>query len=844
VHLSRVNVLIPTVLAGCLALILATALRDRSFTRHGADLHARQSTFDEPDAAQRLFEAKRRDPAGRIVTPEAYRLATARLARMPRFSSRSGRLLAPDAVSGRVWATAAVRRDAADALLDTWTPLGPGNIGGRSRVVLVHPQNPAVLFAAGVSGGVWQTRDAGASWRPIGESMANVAVNAMALSPRQPDVVYAGTGEGYFREDVRGTGLPLRGGGIFKTTDGGATWARLAATATPDFEWVNDLVVSAHDDRRVYAATRTGVWSSLDAGDTWTRLLDPAVRGGCLDLEIRRDRADDVLFASCGTFEQATVYRILDASGRREIQISLREPGMGRTSLAIAPSHPDVVYALAASNEPGPFGNGEQGLHGLYRSTAGGAPGTWAPRVTRSAPVRLHRLLLTNAIAAMLEECRAGTRNSITNMGWYTNVVAVDPRDPDIVWAGGVDWFRSNDGGLTWGLVSHWWTEETTPSFAHADQHGIAFHPGYDGEANQTAFIAGDGGIFRTDNARAAATVGALGPCNPRGSSVAWTSLNHGYGVTQFYHGVPFTDGRRLIGGTQDNGTIVGDVDAGFDGWRRVLGGDGGYVAVDPDDSNVIYAETQWGNLQKSMDGGQTFTPATSGMATPFGDALGPNGNYLFVAPFAMDPSDARTLWIGGQAIYRSRDGASGWTQASALLEDGGKVSAIAISPADGNRVAVGAWNGWVYHHAQATDANAGARWPASKPRDGWVTSVVFDPGNADVVYATYGSFGGPHVFRSVDAGTTWTSIDGTGETGLPDIPVHAIVVDPADSRRLYLATDLGVFVSTSRGGQWMTENTGFGPIVTESLSLLELDGQRWLYAFTHGRGAWRVIVR
>ena len=124
------------------------------------------------------------------------------------------------------------------------------------------------------------------------------------------------------------------------------------------------------------------------------------------------------------------------------------------------------------------------------------------------------------------------------------------------------------------------------------------------------------------------------------------------------------------------------------------------------------------------------------------------------------------------------------------------------------------------------------------------MTSVAFHPANADILYASYGSFGGAHVFRSADAGATWRTIDGAGEASLPDIPVHALVVDPADPARLYAATDLGVFVSTTGGVRWMVENTGFGAVVTESLSLLDTGGRRWLFAFTHGRGAWRVQLR
>jgi len=209
-----------------------------------------------------------------------------------------------------------------------------------------------------------------------------------------------------------------------------------------------------------------------------------------------------------------------------------------------------------------------------------------------------------------------------------------------------------------------------------------------------------------------------------------------------------------------------------------------------------------------------------------------------------LDPTDSQTLWIGGDTIYRTRDGAANWTAASTSLGDAGKVSAIAVCPTDGGRVAAGSWNGWVYTHTRALETTAETEWPRSKPREGWVSAVAFDPQDASVLYATYASFGGPHVFRSADGGASWVSIDGAGVGVLPDVPVHVIVVDPADPRRLYLGTDAGVFVSTDRGDRWMVENTGFGAIVTEWLSLLDTGGRRWLYAFTHGRGAWRVEVR
>ena len=792
-------------------------------------------TFDAPDEAER-YNLARREPIGHVLNTAAlYDAAERHLEALTRFSSRTGRGLPPF-------------RSSATAVLDTWTPLGPGNIGGRTRVVRYHPTLHHVLFAAGVSGGIWKSGDNGTTWRPLAAGLANIAVNALAIDPREPDVIFAGTGEGYFREEIRGTGLPLRGGGIFITRDGGASWQRAPSTESPDFYWVNDLELGSGDSRIVYAATRTGVWRSPDRGEHWARLIATDVRGGCFDLALRADRGDDVLFASCGSYDQAAIYRISAASQSPQIDVVLNEPGMGRTSLAIAPSNPDVIYALAASNDPGPDGSYRQGLLAVYRSTRGGARGTWETRVTNTDPIRLNTLLLTNLSSATVRDCsiNPNARNEFTNMGWYVNVIAVDPRDPERVWAAGVDWLRSDDGGRNWGLVTSMAIQAAAGQAAvHVDQHGIAFHPEFDGSANQTLIVSNDGGLFRTANGRAAATTGPRATCSPVTLQMRWESLNRGYEVTQFYHGLPYPDGSHYLGGAQDNGTLIGGDDQGVDGWRTSLGGDGGHVAVDPANTQILYAESQWANIARSANGGQQWQPRVTGLDPVRSDVLGPEANYLFVAPFVMDPADSLRLWLGGEFIYRTGNAAASWVKASTALPDGGLMSAIAIAPLDPNLVVAGTHMGHVLVERRALQANAQTEWARSLPRRGWVTSVAFDPQDAATMYATYGNFGGSHVYRSRDGGTSWQAIDGSGSTGVPDIPVHTIVVDPDDRGRLYLGTDLGVFVSVDGGARWMAEETGFGPVVTEWLALIrDTSGRKRLFAFTHGRGVWRVDIR
>ena len=180
-------------------------------------------------------------------------------------------------------------------------------------------------------------------------------------------------------------------------------------------------------------------------------------------------------------------------------------------------------------------------------------------------------------------------------------------------------------------------------------------------------------------------------------------------------------------------------------------------------------------------------------------------------------------------------------------MPDGGLVSAIAVAPGgDGQVVAVGTNRGHVLRtvNGLANPASATA-FDVSRPREGWVTSIAVDPNDANTFYATYGSFGGGHVFRTSNGGVSWQGIDGVGSGVLPDVPVHSLVVDPNDSHRLYLGTDLGVMTSIDGGRTWMVEETGFGPAVTMWLSLTRTpSGETSLFAFTHGRGAWRVRLR
>lgn len=783
--------------------------------------------------ARQIQAAMERLPLDRTVDTRAlYRDAERRLATMPRYSAALGSRVADPQRQFR-------------ELEGAWESLGPGNIGGRTRAMAIDPGNPRTLYVGGVSGGVWKSRDGGRRWSAVGDALQNVAVNSMAMHPHDGDTLVVGTGEGYFREDVRYTGLPLRGGGVFRTEDGARSWTRLEATSGEDFWFVNDLVYSA-DGERLYAATRTGVHRTVDGGASWERILNPKVQGGCLDLAIRPGSATDVLFAACGTFEQASVWRTRDAGAARtatqdrapDWEKVLSDPGMGRTTIAIAPSDPQVIYALSASIQKGRF---EGALHGVFRSTDGGD--RWTARVRNSDAGLINRSLLENPLVVVGETCGFGSYGDPVPMGWYVNSLGVDPVDADILWAGGVDWFRSDDGGATWGPASFWWGG-SNPAGVHADQHAIRFDPGYDGEGNQTAYVLTDGGIFVTDNARGPVSTLDNALCSPASSGVAFRDLNRGFGITQYYHGSVSPGGDVILAGAQDNGTNLWRRGDRENDWGSVFGGDGGYSAIDPLDPDTWYVQSQFSNVRVSTNGGQSTVGGRGNLPEPVVNLLGPGKNFLFITPLTVFPATAGrlpgTVLLGGNQLWLSENRGVSWRAVSRTLPRRGQASAIATSPHDGETVLVGTDKGHLLRTDRLDSLGSGSRWPSKRPRRAWVTSVAFDPGDADTYYATYGGFGGQHVYRSSgNRGRRWQSIDGN----LPDIPVHSIVVDPDDGDRIFIGTDLGVFVTTDGGQTWAQEIAGFGNIVTEWLVLQREGAKLMLYAFTHGRGAWRVEV-
>ena len=740
------------------------------------------------------FLAKRwRGPGG--LPADRYRAAAARIRGMPAFAV---------AASG------------------AWEPLGPVNVGGRTKALVIDPINPATMYAGAATGGVWKTTDAGNSWFPLTDHLPTLAVNSLVMDPSNNNTLYVGTGE------------VIPGQGIFKTTDGGQTWTQLQGTA--GFAYVYSLAISSSRPGNIYAGTDSGVWSSVDGGANWTQSY---ATGSCFSVAVRGDQPSDVVFAACtpqpgsplayfpqdpeisGGFASYAIYQDSDGSpGNWTFVFSAVE--MGPTVLAIAPSAPNTIYALAADNNSNSaFANA---LAGLYASDQGGGAGTWQQRASTSDAASYTANILS--YPQYDQGCSYGTSQGHRGQGSWNLGLAVDPTNSQVVFTAGPQLSRSTDGGRTFSGLS-----TTSNLFFHTDFHAFAFHPNYDGAANQTLFATLDGGVYRSDVARTNSGFKACG--SDQYYNLTGGAMINGLQIAQFYSGAVAPGGAGYLGGTQDTCSMVSV--PGQTSWKVIYNGDGGMTAFDPSDPQTFYVASTAAPsnppLLKSTDGGQSLKWAAGGITAG-------SGNGVFNG-LAVDPNNPLTVYYGLGALWRSQDGAGSWTVISPLT--GAPIAAIGVNPFHSAEVIFGNNNGFVFHGS--ADA-----WTSVQPRSGYVSSFAFDPSHDGVIYATYSTFRSQatdsQIYVSKDHGATWSAL---GIGSLPDIPVHVLIVDPESAATLYIGTDMGVFVSFDSGSTW-AHDSSLPSVITESLVLDAVPGVGGrigsLYAFTHGRGAWKVRLR
>jgi photosystem II stability/assembly factor-like uncharacterized protein len=652
-----------------------------------------------------------------------------------------------------------------------WLSMGPFNIAGRIRAMAIDPGGSSVIYAGSAGGGVWKSRDRGKSWRLLDELLPNLRIGAVAVDPFFPDRVLAGCGEGY----VAWQGGAAYGRGIYSTVDGGESWKLLESTDRPEFAYVFHLAFDPFSRNIVFASTASGIWRSPDAGNSWARVFARPFSQFSAMVECSRTQPG-VCYAGV---EGVGVYRSSDygINWSGPLANGIDAQNFTRVVVAAAPSDGNIVYAAFTSTD-------EQ-CAGMYRSADGGT--SWS------------------RVATPRNELNGNTYMGF--QGRYNSTLTVHPTKPDVVWAGGIDLHRSSDGGASWKQMSNWYRFQKYP-YVHADVHAIIFDPYFP----ETILAGTDGGLFVTTN-----------------GGGSFTEYSAGMVTVQFHSGTPHPQSDMVIGGTIDNGTLR---TLNGSGWSDVTGGDGGYTAIDPVEPRIVYGELYFLHFLKSTNFGRSFFLSMTGI--PRARDFGTSDRVAFIAPFAIAPTDRRTLYAGTYRVYRSSNAAESWSAISGNLAGDGYISALGLSAADANVVYTGASRGHI--HVTGDGGITWARIDDGVP-DRYVTDFAVHAADARRVLVTLSGFSGGHLFYSSDGGETWEDLSGSGPAALPDVPANTVFWHPVDEGTIFVGTDVGLFVSTDFGQSWRVDNNGVGNVIISDLNM-RADGV--LFMATHGRGMYR----
>lgn len=655
--------------------------------------------------------------------------------------------------------------------MSAWQSLGPrpiqGNNTGRVAALALHPSNSQILYVGGAQGGIWKSTDAGATWVPLGDAQCSLAVGSITIDPVDPNIVYVGTGEENFSGDS------YYGCGILRSTDGGATWATLGQSVfqtTSGGARVGKVLIdpatAGSTSTTLYAATSFGLYKSTDGGTTWTQVLYRGY-GYVNDVVMPGTTGNPIFAAAAGPFANAGngLYKSLDQGASWTlVGGGLPTSNVGRIAITVSPADHDVMWVSVENPANG-------NLTGLYRTNDGGT--TWTQ-------------MSANGV-----NCSAQC--------WYAMVLTASPTDTSTVYFSGLSLYRSTDRGATFADVA---------GPVHVDHHAMSFDP----QAPTTLYVGTDGGISRSLN-----------------SGATWASVNANLALTQFYGGLslhPSSGG--ILGGTQDNGTVEY---TGSTTWNAVLGGDGGFTAINPADPNIAYAETQW-SAGSGYSGPRRRTSPNVGFSLATA-GIGLGDNALFIPPIAIDPVHPSFLYFGTSTLYRTRNGGDLWTAfGSGMFPRGGNVSAIGVAPSDTNVVYVGSSKGDL---AVTTDGGATWRPITTGLPSRYITSIIVNRANPAIAYVTLSGFGTGHVWRTTNTGASWSDIS----ANLPNIPVNAFALIPGGE--FVIATDLGVFRSTDAGGSWTAASTGLPNVAVFDVQYNL--ATTTLAAATHGRGLWTATL-
>jgi photosystem II stability/assembly factor-like uncharacterized protein len=710
--------------------------------------------------------------------------------------------------------TASAPGSRADSLLKAETfsglelrGIGPALNSGRIIDLAVHPSDRATWYVAVACGGVWKTTNAGITWKPIFDSQPSYSIGCVTVDPKNPLVVWVGTGE---NNSQRSVGF---GDGVYKSEDGGRNWENVGLKAS---EHIGKIVLDPRDPSTVYVAAQGPLWAdggdrglykSTDGGKNWKKVLEISPRTGVSDLAYD-PRNPDVLYAVSYQRRrhvwslidggpESGIYKSTDAGATwKKLKNGLPKEDMGRIGLAVSPADPDVVYAtIEAAGKAG----------GTFRS--GDAGGNWEK-----------------------------VNDFVSGAAQYYQELIPDPKVVDRVYLMDTWMMVTQDGGRSWKKVGE--------KSKHVDNHALWIDPD-----DTDHLIAGcDGGLYDSFD---------------RGAN--WRFFGN-LPVTQFYkvcvdNAAPIYN---VYGGTQDNNTLGGPCRTTTNhgilnqDWFVTTGGDGFQSQVDPEEPSIVYSESQYGVLIRY--------DRRTGEEMDIQPQPGPDGAPLrwnWDSPLLISPHLHTRLYFGANRLFRSDDRGDSWRVVSpdltrqldrnrlkmmgrvwsvdAVAKNAstsfyGNIVAIAESPVQEGLLFVGTDDGLLQ-----ISEDAGKSWRRIEsfpgvPEMSYVSRVTPSPHDARTLYATFdnhksGDFR-PYVLKSTDLGRSWTSVAGN----LPERgPVWVVVEDPVDRDLLFAGTEFGVYFTNDGGGKWVQLKGAFPTICVKDLAIQEREND--LVVATFGRG-------
>jgi hypothetical protein len=691
--------------------------------------------------------------------------------------------------------------------------------------IAVNPQNNNVVYLGAASGGVWKSTDGGASWTPLTDFQPSLAIGSLAIdpsscTPADCTTIYAGTGEVY------GSSIDF-GAGILKSTDAGVTWTQQGVNLfapqgpTDRAARIGAMAVDPFSSQIVLAGTSLGIYRTTDGGASWTLVTALSGQGTGLLFD---GNNPGVVYAALSQSNTAGVYRSIDHAvtwSRLAGTAGNLFPAAGVGYIALS-----VVSGAA----------GAAGSATLYaaveQANSGSLRGVW-----KSSDSGSNWIQLTN------------TPGFCSPLCGFATAIAADPANPDIVFAGGTldafakEFIRSTDGGNTWLQVGcQHPSAGSCPLGSNSVSLGTDYHALVFTADGTRLFMGNDQGAWRTEN-----------PDVPDPTQLLYMDLNSGLAITQQFGGHAISPSDENVGfvGAQDTGTARY---SGGMAWDKVFSeGDGGQAAIDQQIPSVVYT-TSLGScvglcIARSFFDGTSISTFLQSTTNGIG-----NERMHFPAPLTVDPNISGRVYYGTFRVYLTTDYAETWTAISPDLTGGGTLTAIAVAASDSGVVYAASTSpgGGKVQKCQNALQNAGARWtditsPDVLPTGRDVTAIAVDQNDSNLVYVTYSGFASGadtkgHVFRSPDGGATWVDITGN----LPNMSVYDVVADPDVADTLYIGTTNGVWTSSnaSQGAGAVWSRLG-GTNTPGSLPNVAVTGvnlrrqSRILRAITHGRGAW-----